>query len=226
MILAVSNVKGGVGKTTLAINLAIVWSLQGRDVLLIDGDEQATAMAFTELRTEARGEPGYTAVALHGASIRTQVRQLASKYDHIIIDVGGRDTGSLRAALTVARLVLIPVQPRSFDLWGVDQTMELIAEARDLNESLRAIAVLNAADPRGRDNETAASLLRDNDALELASPIIVRRKAFPNAAAGGLSVIEYGDSKARAEFKQLARALDKSYINDIGEIAYGNRSES
>ena len=88
MILAVGNVKGGVGKTTLAINLAILWSLQRRDVLLIDGDEQATAMAFTELRTSARGEPGYTAVALHGASIRTQVRQLASKYDHIIIDVG------------------------------------------------------------------------------------------------------------------------------------------
>ena len=124
MILAVGNVKGGVGKTTLAINLAILWAQQRRDVLLIDGDEQATAMAFTELRTGARGEPGYTAVALHGASIRTQVRQLASKYDDIIIDVGGRDSGSLRAALTVAHLVLIPVQPRSFDLWGVDQTTE------------------------------------------------------------------------------------------------------
>ena len=61
MILAVGNVKGGVGKTTLAVNLAILWAQQRRDVLLIDGDEQATAMAFTELRTGARGEPGYTA---------------------------------------------------------------------------------------------------------------------------------------------------------------------
>ena len=223
MILAVGNVKGGVGKTTLAINLAIIWALQGRDVLLIDGDEQATAMAFTELRTCARGEPGYTAVALHGSAIRTQVRQLASKYDHIIIDVGGRDSVSLRAALTVAHLVLIPVQPRSFDLWGVDQTTELITEARELNESLRAVAVLNAADPQGHDNEDAATLLRDNDALELAPAIIIRRKAFPNAAAGGLSVIEYGDSKARVEFEGLATALDKLYINDIGEISYGNR---
>ena len=223
MILAVGNVKGGVGKTTLAINLSIIWALQGRGVLLIDGDEQATAMAFTELRTGALGEPGYTAVALHGAAIRTQVRKLATKYDHIIIDVGGRDSVSLRAALTVAHLVLIPVQPRSFDLWGVDQTMELITEARELNESLRAVAVLNAADPQGHDNEDAANLLRDNDALELAPSIIIRRKAFPNAAAGGLSVIEYGDSKARVEFEELAIAIDKLYINDIGEISYGNR---
>ena len=222
MILAVGNVKGGVGKTTIAINLAIIWALQGRDVLLVDGDGQATAMAFTELRTNARGEPGYTAVALYGAAIRTQVRQLASKYDHIIIDVGGRDSVSLRAALTVAHLVLIPVQPRSFDLWGVDQTTELITEARELNESLRAVAVLNAADPQGHDNEDAATLLRDNDALELAPAIIIRRKAFPNAAAGGLSVIEYGDSKARAEFEGLATAIDKLYQNDIGGISYGN----
>ena len=223
MILAVGNVKGGVGKTTLVINLAIVWALQGRDVLLIDGDEQATAMAFTELRTGARGEPGYTAVALHGAAIRTQVRQLASKYDHIIIDVGGRDTGSLRAALTVAHLVLIPVQPRSFDLWGVDQTTELITEARELNEHLRAVAVLNAADPQGRDNAAAAALLRDNDALELTRAILIRRKAFPNAAAGGLSVMEYGDSKARTEFEKLSIELDKLYIKDIERISYGNR---
>ena len=222
MILAVGNVKGGVGKTTLAINLAIVWALQGRDVLLIDGDEQATAMAFTELRTGARGEPGYTAVALHGPAIRTQVRQLASKYDHIIIDVGGRDTGSLRAALTVAHLVLIPVQPRSFDLWGVDQTTELIIEARELNEPLRAVAVLNAADPQGRDNAAAADLLRDNDALELARAILIRRKAFPNAAAGGLSVMEYGDSKASSEFKKLSIELEKIYKKDTEKISYGN----
>ena len=185
MILAVGNVKGGVGKTTLAINLAIIWALQGRDVLLIDGDEQATAMAFTELRTCARGEPGYTAVALHGSAIRTQVRQLASKYDHIIIDVGGRDSVSLRAALTVAHLVLIPVQPRSFDLWGVDQTTELITEARELNESLRAVAVLNAADPQGHDNEDAATLLRDNDALELAPGHHHPAQGVPQRGGGG-----------------------------------------
>ena len=115
------------------------------------------------------------------------------------------------------------MQPRSFDLWGVDQTTELITEARELNESLRAVAVLNAADPRGSDNESAAALLRDNDALELAPAIIIRRKAFPNAAAGGLSVIEYGDSKAHAEFEGLALSLDKLYTNNIGGIAHGNR---
>lgn len=215
MILAVGNVKGGVGKTTIAVNLAIALSHSGRDVLLIDGDEQATAVAFTELRSEQKnGKPGYTVVSLHGAAIRTQVRQLAPKYADIVIDVGGRDTGSLRAALTVADVVLVPVQPRSFDLWGVDQTAELIKEAREINEDLRAISVINAADPIGKDNEAAAQALREINGIELAPGFIVRRKAFPNAAAAGLSVLEYDDPKAIEEFSHLAKFV---HTNGIGE---------
>ena len=93
MIVTVGATKGGVGKSTLAINLTILRAAKGRDVLLVDGDEQGTAATFTELRTELLGEAGYTAIALRGAAVRTQVRQLAGKYDDIIIDVGGRDTG-------------------------------------------------------------------------------------------------------------------------------------
>ena len=70
MVLAVGNVKGGVGKTTLAINIAIAQAHRGHDVLLVDGDEQGTALAFTELRARALGgSPGYTAVALQGAAV-------------------------------------------------------------------------------------------------------------------------------------------------------------
>ena len=208
MILAVGNVKGGVGKTTLAVNLTIALARDNRDVLLIDGDEQGTALGFTELRTSGKGKPGYTAVALQGAHIRTQVRQLASKYSDIVIDVGGRDTGSLRAALTVADVVLIPVKPRSFDLWGVDQTADLVKEALEINDRLRAIAVINEADPQGKDNQTACDVLREVQGTELAPVLIVRRKAFPNAASAGLSVLEYnGDHKASDELKQLADFL-------------------
>ena len=104
-------------------------------MLLVDGDEQGSASLFSQLRADLVGECGYTAVGLHGAALRTQVRQLAGKYGDIIIDVGGRDTGSLRAALTVANVLLVPVQPRSFDVWALDQVAALVVEAREINSN-------------------------------------------------------------------------------------------
>ena len=211
MILCVGNIKGGVGKTTLAINIAIARARAARDVLLVDGDEQRTALTFTELRSEQVGEPGYTAVGLQGAALRTQVRQLASKYDDIVIDVGGRDTGSMRAALTVSQTFLVPVQPRSFDIWAMDQVAELVKEARAIND-LRAIAVLNSADAQGRDNEEAARAIAEVEGIEVLPLLIGRRKAFPNAAASGRSVLEHRpqDLKAVRELKALLRHV---YVN-------------
>lgn len=214
MICAVGSTKGGVGKTTLAVNLVCGLAGRGQDVLLIDGDEQGHALAFTGLRASDTDAASYTAVALHGAAIRTQVRQLRANYDHIVIDVGGRDTGSLRAALTVADLVVIPTQPRSFDLWGVDDTLELVGEAREVNTQLRAVAVLNGADSTGQDNDATLEALRALKGIEVSPCQLHRRKAYPNAAARGWGVIEHldpgnreGALKARAEFTQLLNSL-------------------
>jgi len=209
MILSIGHTKGGVGKTTLAINLAIARANQGRDVLLIDGDEQRTALIFTDLRSELLGAPGYTAVSLQGAALRTQVRQLADKYDDIIVDVGGRDTGSLRAALTITETLLIPIQPRSFDIWAIDQLAELIQEARELNDHLRTMVVVNAADFQGTDNDAAIEAAKEVKGLEVLTTVIGRRKAFPNAASNGQGVTEYNpkDVKAIQELESLIKYI-------------------
>jgi chromosome partitioning protein len=126
-----------------------------------------------------------------------------------VIDVGGRDTDSLRAALTVADAVLIPVQPRSFDLWAIDNIGALVREAREINDQLRAFVVLNAADAQGSDNEAAAEHLGEAQGLEYLPIPIGRRKAFPNAAAAGRSVLELvpRDPKAAQELAALVAAV-------------------
>jgi chromosome partitioning protein len=216
MILTVGNVKGGVGKTTLAINIAIAAAESGADVLLIDGDEQGTAMTFTELRQQETGKTDYTAVSLTGKALRQQVRKLAPKYDTIVIDVGGRDTGSFRAALTVTEILLIPVLPRTFDVWALDQVASLIEEAREINEALKVFSVINSADPVGRDNEEAAQLLAEQADITHISKAIVRRKAFSNAASAGVGIFELQprDRKAEMELTEVLQALNV-YRNDI-----------
>lgn len=222
MILTIGNVKGGVGKTTLAVNFAIARALQGRDVLLIDGDEQGTAMTFTLLRNEQTGLNDYTIVSLTGAAVRSQTRQLAPKYADIIIDVGGRDTGSFRAALTITDTLLVPVQPRTFDVWAVDQVRALVDEARTLNEHLQAFSVLNAADAVGRDNADAAEALRAVDGIRYLDCPLIRRKVFPNAAAHGKSVLEYSPRDTKA-VDEIAAVMSCVYQNDSGEMANGYR---
>lgn len=207
MILTIGHTKGGVAKSTIAINLAVMRAAEGRDVLLVDADEQGSSIAFTELRTDLIGHAGYTSINLHGAAVRTQVRNMATKYDDILIDAGGRDTTSLRAALVVSDMILVPVQPRTFDIWALDPLVELVREAREINPSLRAVAVLTIADPQGHTSEDAATALAQIPELDLLDTIICRRKVFPNAAAQGKAITEMKDPKAIAEMQALMNAV-------------------
>jgi chromosome partitioning protein len=210
MVVVLAQTKGGVGKSTLAVNFAVERSRAGRDVLLVDADEQGTASDFTALRTEQLGSPGYTAVALSGPAVRTQVLQMRPKYDDVIIDASGRDTAGLRAALTVADVALAPFQPRSFDLWTFDKISALITEARQYRDALlRAVAILNFAAPAGEDNAEAAEVLAGNEVIVYLDTPIGRRKAFPNAASEGRGVSELKrqDPKASAEMDALVHAI-------------------
>jgi len=148
MIVTVGNTKGGVGKTTLAVNLAIARALAGRDVWLIDADRQGTAQTAISIRADAGHAPGIACASYpEGPTLRSQVMQQRDKFQDIIIDVGGRDSSALRAALVLSDVVLVPFQPRSYDVWALNDIAELIDEARSVRDGLRAVAVLNCADP-------------------------------------------------------------------------------
>ena len=184
---------------------------------LIDADDQETATDFTILRNEKLAEnAGYTSIKLTGDAVRTQTRQLSKKYDDIIIDTGGRDTSSQRAALTVADILLVPFVPRSFDVWTLEKVAGLVTEMRLPNPDLLAFTFINRADPRGVDNDEAAEILRESQGLTFINTPLGNRKAFANAAAQGLAVTEIKpqDAKATEEMMILSR-----YIFDIDKVS-------
>jgi len=215
MIVVVGGIKGGSGKTTIATNLTIIRAKEGSDVLLIDADDQETATEFSILRNELTNDKaGYTCIKLTGKGLRTEVGRQVEKYDDIIIDTGGRDTASQRSALSIADIILVPFVPRSFDIWTLEKVASIAEEIRQINPGLKAFAFLNRADSRGSDNEDAIDMLKEKKAIQFLDGTICNRKAFGNAAAMGMSVIELKsqDPKATEEIMTLYNSI---FLSDI-----------
>ena len=156
-----------------------------------DTSEQAKVMAV------ARQQEGY--------------QRPAAKFDDVVIDAGGRDSTALRAALVLSNVLLVPFQPRSYDVWALSDIAALVDEARSVRDGLRACAVLNCADPgeHSSDNAEAAAAVAEVPQFEYLPTPLRRRKAFANAAGAGLCVLEAKprDDKAVAELNSLLDAF-------------------
>jgi chromosome partitioning protein len=210
MILTVGNTKGGVGKTTLALNIAIARALAGRDVWFIDGDRQGTGQIALTIRAENGITPAIScAQYADGATLRQQVKQTGGKFQDIVIDVGGRDSTALRAALSLTDALVIPFAPRSLDVWALSDMSHLIEEARGVRGDFPVYAVLNNADTSGQDNIEAVEAIADYPALKYLDTPIRRRKAIATSAGKGISVLEFTprDAKACEELESLIHML-------------------
>jgi len=199
-IILVGGEKGGTGKTTLAVNLAALRALQGRDVLLIDTDSQASASYWAQSRDEANVQPRVACIQKFGKGLQTEVQDLARRYQDLIIDAGGRDSVELRVGLVVAERAFIPIQASQFDIWTLGRMDDLVKTAQGFNPYLNAWIVLSRASTHPAVTETteAQGLLADFEHLQLAQSIIRERIAYRKAARDGLCVEEMKPADPKA----------------------------
>ena len=206
MILLIGAEKGGVGKSTLATNLAVHLAHSNIDVVLLDTDSQATCARFVERRNEAGLTPAVHCVQRTG-DVSAALRDLASRYQVVIVDAGGRDSRELRTAASVANLMITPIRASQADLETLPKVNELVGLARGFNPDLQAYAVLAQApsNPVIREVEDARELLTDFDQLELSSTVIRDRKVYRDALLAGKGVVEMDNGQAKAEIQLLAQ---------------------
>lgn len=198
VIFTIANRKGGVGKTTLATNLAVALSNKGK-LLLVDADEQRSAFQWNEHRQNK-----LDAITIHKNLLDT-LEPLNEKYDFILIDVAGRDSEIFREALLVSDKIIVPTQASLLDLEVIPYIADKIKEAQEKNPLLKASVVINKASANPKNNEVAQAkeYLADYPIFKLVKTVIHDRKQFRDAIIESRSVSEMGSSKAKDELNEF-----------------------
>ncbi len=204
-VVTVAQQKGGAGKTTLAIHLAVQWARNGLSVALVDVDPQGSVTAWGAVRAKRPELAGASLVvsSVSGWKASSEIEKLAKSHDRVLVDSAPHAETEARIAVRAANLVLAPIQPSVMDLWAINPTLKLAAD-----EKRAVLLVLNRVPPRSK---TAAAVIAA--AQDLGAPVahsmLGNRTALAAALAIGSGVAETEpNSAAGQEMAALAAEID------------------
>ncbi len=205
MILTVGNTKGGVGKTTIAVNLAVVAANDNKQrVLLIDTDPQGSSIAF---RAE-REKDDIKAISLVSDKLHKDIGSFTESFDFVIIDAGGRDNAIFRSAVAACDIFLLPVLPSQFDVWAAEDAIQVFKDIQPFNH-MKGRMLLNMVRPNTKVSVEAEEALKEYSAdLPLLNVWLHNRVAYKVSISEGQGVIEAeAKGKAALEIVELYREL-------------------
>lgn len=206
MITIIGCNKGGAAKSTTAMNVAIGLALRGADVCLVDADAQRSTSRWYAEREQAGLEPHLTLIEKRD-NISQTLRSLDEKYDHVIVDVAGRNSRELITGGTVAHNIIAPHQCSQLDLDTVMELQQQVIAMRDLNPDLKVhlYQTMATTNPlmRGSERNEFLEFVREFEVLKPLEAASCYRKIYRDVVPLGLSVLESKNQKAIEEVLSL-----------------------
>jgi chromosome partitioning protein len=213
MIIALTNPKGGVGKSTLAVHLAVWWQEQNAKVALVDADAQGSSSGWLQ-----EASPEIPVLRLQTPDeILEGVPKLQTEFEHLVIDGPAGLSEVTRAILLVADLALLPCGPSALDLRAVNEAIRVVKQAQKIRQGPpQAVLVPNKLQVQYR---LSRELLTTASSLEIPATNGLRlRQAYADAVGQGTVVwrLGPGNEPAANEIRELFDGLFGQKTADTG----------
>ena len=209
-VITVGSTKGGVGKSTIAVNLAVEAAIKGNRVLLIDTDPQGSSLDFRRERTQG----DIKAVGMVSDKIHKDIQDFEGSFDIIIIDAGGRDNAIFRSAVAACDLYVLPIPPSQFDVWAAEDAIEAFKEISSLTHC-KGFILLNMLQENTRVAKKVLEALGEVDEyLPIFNSRLHHRVVYKDSISSGQGVSEYepkskGAEEMRAFYNEVMEILKK-----------------
>lgn len=206
MIILVGSNKGGCGKSTTVMNLAVTFAKDNKEVLIIDADKQSTTSKWSKDREDNKITP-YIQVLRKYDNLKSSLEQLKEKYEVILVDVPGRNSMEMLSAMLVADLAICPSECSQADLDTLPELNEQVSRAIELNPNLKVYiyqtrAYTNAK-VKDKERKDFIDSVKQYEIFNLLNSVNYLRKIYKDMIPEGKAIVEYNNNDAFDEVKSL-----------------------
>lgn len=209
MIITTGSLKGGVGKSTVTVNVATELCRLGHKVIVVDADPIATTSRWIGDREERSPEHSLITGIQKRGNLRQTLLELDSTYDYVLVDVGGYDSPEMRTAAITSNLLVVPMKPSPPDLDVLPDFVDLVTQFLDFNADLSVRGLFTQAPTHAASRKVGDSkgILVDYPELSLFDTTLYQRSAYMDVMPLGRGVVEWNAPKAKAEVQVLVQEM-------------------